>query len=107
MAIVRIDDIHFYTAITESAQQCWAMKKWLKGNNVEFVSMHYTDDAQAAGVITALNTWWDNANITDFPILTYTEIHDDLSPSRYPRRYFTTLIDLAGSDFLEKYALGR
>ena len=104
MAITKIDDIHFYAAVTKDAQACWDMKNYLITNNIKFTNMLY-DDTQLDGVLASLSTWWPGANFTGFPILVYTEVHDDLSVSQYPRVYFTDVASLSASNFLELYNL--
>ncbi len=108
MAITKLDDIHLYTGLTEHAQQCWDMKKYLQDNGVKFQNLHYADDAQHPSVFKPLSTWWPNiVEFNAFPILVYTEVHDDLSVSQYPRKFFTNLEDLKASNFLELAKLGN
>lgn len=107
MALTKIDDICLYTALNEDAQECYELKKWLNDNGVSFQGLHYNDDSQLEEVFTALNTWWENANFTKLPILVYTEIHSDLSPMLYPKKFFTTLEEAKASNFLNDYKLGR
>jgi hypothetical protein len=103
MAITRIDDVHLYAAITAGADECWKIKQWLVENKIKFTTLYYGDDSQHADVLTALNTWWENPGFTDFPVLTYTEVHDDIGPSQFPRNYFKTLADIKASSFLQTY----
>jgi len=105
MAITKIDDVFLYVGITDGVTEANNIKKWLVANNIKYTLLFYGDDAQHADVIGALNSWWPGASIVDFPILVYTEIHDDLPPSQYPRKYFQTLVDLQGSNFLSTYTL--
>jgi hypothetical protein len=107
MAITKIDDLHLYAGITSTAQQIWEMKNFLNTNGVQYQLMFYGEDERHKELFDALNTWWNGANIVAFPILVYTEIHDDLPPSRYPRIYYTDLATLQSSNFLNDYKLGR
>jgi hypothetical protein len=107
MAITKLDDINLYTGLTEDAHACWEMKKFLTDNGVKHQVLHYSDDAQHPQVFGPLSTWWEDTKFTKFPILIYTEVHDDLSVSQYPRRYFTDLEVLKASNFLELYNLGK
>jgi hypothetical protein len=103
MAITKIDDVFLYVGITDGVTEANNIKKWLVANNINYTLLFYGDDAQHADVFVALNSWWPDTNIVDFPVLVYTEIHDDLPPSRYPRKYFQTLADIQGSNFLSTY----
>lgn len=107
MALVRLSDIRFYTGLTETAQQQWEMKKWLDDNNISYISMNYSDDSQHQQVFKSLNGWWPEANIINFPILTYTEIHDDLEVSQFPVKYFLDVATLSSSSFLQDYNLKK
>lgn len=107
MALVKIDDVFLYTALTATAHQCWLMKKYLQDNNINYTNLHYNDDTQLPDVFAPLNTWWTNVTFDEMPILIYTEIHDDLPPSKYPRKFFKTVADIQASNFLQEYQLGR
>lgn len=107
MALTKIVDCNLYSGLTQNAQECFDFKKWLEDNNVEFQLLFYNDSSQHELVFNALNTWWENAGITSFPIFVYTEMHDDLTPSRYPRKFFKSLADIQASDFLTQYRVGR
>jgi len=104
MALTKIDDIYLYAGITAGAAESFAIKQYLVDNNVKYTLMFYGDDGSHEGVFAALSTWFADRGtenpFTDFPILVYTEIHDDLSPSQYPRKYFTNLNDITNSNFL-------
>jgi hypothetical protein len=106
MAVTKIDDVHLYAGMTDGIIEANNMKKWLKDNNIEYTLMFYADESAHTGLLEALSSWWrddSNAAFTDFPILVYTEIHDDLPPSRYPRKFFKTLSDMQNSNFLSVY----
>jgi len=107
MALTKIVDCYLYSGFTEDSQACYDFKKWLEDNNVEFQLLFYSDNAQHASVFDALNSWWPGAELNSFPIFVYTEMHDDLTPSVYPRKYFKTLADIQASEFLTQYQLGR
>lgn len=107
MSFTKIVDCYLYTGLTEDAQACYDFKKFLVDNNVQFTLLHYNDDTQHQNVFDALNTWWDNANFTKFPIFYYSEAHPDLEPSQYPRKYFTSVDEMKSSNFLTDYQLGR
>jgi hypothetical protein len=106
MALTKIDDVHLYTGVTDGAAEGAAIKKWLVANNIKYQLLFYGDDSVHKQVLEALSSWWQgdpNSVFEDFPVLTYTEIHDDLPPSRYPKKYFKTLEAIETSDFLATY----
>lgn len=107
MALVRLSDIRFYTGLTETAHQQWEMKKWLTENNVNYITMSYADETQHQQVFDGFNSWWPEANISNFPVLTYTEIHDDLEVSQFPVKYFLDVTSLSSSSFLQDYNLKK
>ena len=103
MALTKIDDLYLYVGITAGAAESYRIKQWLTDNNIKFTLMFYGDDGQHDGLFSALSSWFpekQNDPFTDFPVLIYTEIHDDLSPSQYPRKFFTNLDDIVNSNFL-------
>ena len=103
MAIVRLSDIRFYTGLTETAHQQWEMKKWLIDNNVKFIVMNYADDSQHEEVFESFKNRIESIIVSQFPILTYIEIHDDLEVYEFPFKCFTDLESLQNSSFLEDY----
>lgn len=107
MALIKIVDCALHGGLTQDANACYEFKKWLQDNNIEYTMLFYVDDGQHQQVFNALNSWWQDANFNSFPIFVYTEMHDDLSPSQYPRKFFTSVADIKASDFLAQYALGR
>ncbi len=107
MALTKIDDVYLYTAMDHTAQACFEMKQYLQDNNVNFNHLHYNDDSQLPDVFAPLSTWWEGETFNAMPILIYTEIHDDLPPSRYPRKFFKTLDDLKASTFIQDYQRGQ
>jgi hypothetical protein len=107
MALTKIDDVQLYAGFTSTAQQTWEMKNFLDTNHIQYQLMFYGEDERHTELFSALSSWWPSSNITGFPVLVYTEIHDDLPPSRYPRIYYTDLNTLQSSSFLTDYQLGR
>ena len=80
MSLTKIDDIYLYTGLTASANNSFAAKKWFDKQGIEYIFMHYGNEAEHASLFTSLDTWWPGEHtFTDFPFVVYTEIHDDLS----------------------------
>lgn len=101
MAVSLIDDIYLYTGWTSSAQECYRIIDWLKNNNVKYSLMQYNDENQFAAVFSALNSWWEGATLSDFPVLVFTKIDLDKSPSEWQKIYYTTYDQLvADTEFL-------
>jgi len=111
MALTKIVDCYLYCGFTEDAQACFDFKKWLEDNNVDFQLLFYADNSQHKGVFDALNSWWPDLEsenkLSKFPIFVYTEIHDDLTPAKYPRKFFKSTAEIQTSNFLTQYQLGR
>jgi len=101
MAVSKIDDIYLYTGWTSNAQECYRVMEWLKNNNVKFTHLQYGDESQHESVFNVLNSWFPSANIDNFPIVVYTNMDLDLSPSQWQRGYFINLADIqADNNFL-------
>lgn len=95
MSVSRIDDIYLYTGLTETgAAECAKIKNWLTTNNVKYTLLNYNDEAQFSEVFAALNSWWKDSNISDFPVVVYTLMDLDKSPGEWVREYKTSLDSL-------------
>lgn len=108
--LTRIDDIHLYMGMTADAAECYEAKKFLVDNGIAFVPYMYGDDSAHAGLFEALTSWnmpGAPAQIAKFPFLTYTEVHDNLPPSQYPRICVYGAAALRNSDIVTKYKIGR
>ena len=101
MAVTKIDDIDLYVGLTETAQECWSIKKFLTDNNIKFRTLMYADDAQHEDLFAGVSTWWEGVTFDKFPFVTYTEIDIDVPPSQYPRKFAKTLADLQGGNFVQ------
>ena len=101
MATTKIDDVDLYVAVTEDAQACWEMKKFLTDNKIKFRLMMYADDSQHANLFSALSTWWPGETFDKFPFVVYTEIDMDIAPSQYPRKFAKTVADLQSGNFVQ------
>lgn len=100
MSIIKIEEAYLYTTLDHTHTACYEMKNWLDNNGIKYVHLHYPAENKTE-VLRPLNTWWENANLQEFPILIYTEVREDTPFSLSPRRYFTSLQDLQASSFLE------
>jgi len=108
MSLTKIDDIYLYTGLTASANNSYAAKKWFDEQGIEYIFMHYGNEAEHASLFAALDTWWPGEHtFTDFPFVVYTEIHDDLSPRNYPRICLYGLDNIVNSNLPQLYQLGR
>ena len=101
MAITKIDDVDLYVGLTADAQACWEMKKFLLDNNIKFRTMMYADDSQHKSLFDSISTWWPGETFNKFPIVTYTEIDPDLSPSQYPRKFSRNVAGLQTGNFVQ------
>lgn len=99
MAIIKIEEVYLYTTLDHTHAECYGMKKWLDDNGVKYANLHYPAELKN-DVFAPLDTWWTGVTFTDFPVLIYTEVRDDVPLSQSPRRFFTTLADAQASDFL-------
>lgn len=113
--LIRIDDIHLYTNIDWLATNpgdSHEAKDFMDSLGIEYTNLNYADPEQWPEVFSSLR-WWDFANIDgfhdfqDFPFLILTEVHDNLSPSRYPRRLYVGLDEIKDSGIAEQYLIGR
>jgi hypothetical protein len=84
MAIAKIKNVALYVGLTENGAECFNAKKILADNNISFKLLSYNETSQHASVFSALNTWrWgpdaELKTFTDFPIVHWTEHHDDFT----------------------------
>lgn len=106
----RIADIQLYMGLTAEVGDCYAAKKFLDDNGIKFAPYMYTDESQHQGNFDAISSWKlaGAPEVVDkFPFLIYTEIHDELEPSQYPRKMLYGLEALTGSDIVDLYKIGR
>ena len=83
--LVRIRDIHVYTALNEDAAECFNVVKLLQDNNVPFNHLNWKDGSDADNVFAPLNTWnftsdgvtFEQKTFTKFPIIHWRIIMDD------------------------------
>jgi len=94
-------------------------QKFFEENDVPVVLMNYHgSEAILEAALEPLRTWRFANKVTDtnkygtfdfqeFPFLIYTEVHDDLSPSQYPKIVLYGYDEIVDSNILELYQLGR
>ncbi len=109
--LTKIDDIHLYTcdAITPNTECAAAVQYFADNSVIDYTLLNYADPTQHADCLAPINTWWHNGEpeVTGFPFVIYTEIHDNLPPSRYPLVAIQGLDNITNSTFAEIYQLGR
>lgn len=85
MQLTKIKRVYLYTAICPRAGECWDILEALRGANVEYVHMHYSDDVEMQASVDALKTWtFHNGTeeiagdtIVDFPLVIWDAYYDD------------------------------
>lgn len=118
MSLVRIDDIQLYTnfnwdngVVEKPGFECMTAYNFLNENGVVYEHMNYGGDSDFPGSLPALSTWTfaGDRQITfeTYPFVIYTEVHDDLSPSQYPKVLLYGNDEIINSNIAELYQLGR
>lgn len=108
--LTRIADIQLYMGLTPEVADCYAAKTFLESVQVKYTPYMYTDPAQHAANFEAISSWkLEGAPevLDKFPFVIYTEIHDDLEPSQYPRKCIYGLDAIKSSGIAELYKTGR
>lgn len=120
--LTRIDDLYLYTNIdfqSGDIQMSHMAQKFFEEADVPVVLMNYNgSEAVLEAALEPLRTWTFSNMISDtnkygrfdlqeFPFLIYTEIHDDLPPSQYPKVLLYGYDEIVDSNILELYQLGR
>jgi hypothetical protein len=77
MAVVKIHEIVLYTTSAMNPIECHDAKAWLDHSGIQFINLHYNDPEQLPQVISALNTWWEGKQLSQWPFVVYKEQHDD------------------------------
>ena len=114
MAITKIDSIYLYTNLTwaegETSDSVEA-RKYLDDNGVQYIHLNYADPAQHEAALAPLRTWMFSdglhTEITDFPFIIYSEVHDDMDSSMYPKVLIYGLDAIKQSNLTDLYQLGR
>jgi len=104
MAIKKIEEVYLYVseAVTNSAENIEAVA-YMDHSGVPYTKLLYNDQGQHESVFSALNSWWTQhpykpqPAVDTFPLLVYTEVHDDI-PARY-----SPILYLAGIDAIKTF----
>lgn len=131
MSIIRIEQIYLYTdqvfeiktALDEAGNTIYEQPvvddttdsakaiQWLKDNNItDYVNLNYQDATTHDDCFRPLNTWlFENKTqeISAFPFLYYTEVHDDLPVNHMPIVLLYGLDEIVNSNLVELYQLGK
>lgn len=131
MAIVRIEQIYLYTdqrfepiieravdgsivSVSHSTDPDTDSAKaiqWLADNGItDYINLNYGDPEVHQACFDPLNTWQfvnKTANISSFPFMYYTEVHDDLPANQMPLVLLYGLEEIQNSNLAELYSLGK
>jgi hypothetical protein len=113
MAITKIDDIYLYTDLSwdpSEVSESVDAKAFLDACGLTYIHLNYADPEQHPFVFDPLSSWSfsdGSHKIETFPFVIYTEIHDDLSPAKYPKVLLYGLDEIENSNLTELYQLGR
>lgn len=108
MTITKIDDVYLYANDFQGPSDCFDAKTWLDENNITYQFMYYGNPDEYQRLFdSASENWSQQTPLSAFPFLIYTEIHDDLSPSRYPQVCLRSLDEIKNSNLELLYKLGR
>jgi hypothetical protein len=106
--LVKIKDVHLYTAFNEDVADCYTASKLLKDAGVEFKFLNFADQVDHyTQTLDALSSWplgvdGHNKKCTNFPILVWDECFDDWSSYR---RIAHGLSEIKVCDVLKKTKL--
>jgi hypothetical protein len=84
MNIARIKEVSFYVGLTEDAQACFDMKKFLDSQGISYKLLAYWDDQAHEGNFKAMSTWtWgekgEQREFTRYPVLTWQVFDEDFN----------------------------
>lgn len=82
--LAKIKEVYLYVALTEDAQACYEVKKFLLDNGIPFIQLSYMDDGQAAEALQPLETWtWgpqeEKRSFPRYPVVSWRCHFDDFS----------------------------
>lgn len=114
--LIKIDDICTYTHLTwkeTTPTNSTKLKEFMDLNVPGHTLLNYTDPDLLEAAMEPLRTWsfanygGETVDIDTFPFVIYTEVHDDMSPSQYPRVLLYGYDAVTSSNIIELYQLGR
>lgn len=114
MAITKIDSIYLYTDLTwaeDEVSDSVEARKYLDDNGVEYIHLNYADPTQHEAALSPLRTWLFtdglHEEINEFPLVIYSEVHDDIPSALYPKVLLYGLDAIKDSNITDLYQLGR
>jgi hypothetical protein len=95
MAIIKLEEICLYTSdIGTNAAEMVQAQAFMDHSGIPYTRLMYNNQQQHDDVIKIVNTWWTGDRtakpmppVTDYPFLTYTEVHDDIAARFSPITY--------------------
>lgn len=115
MAITKIDSIYLYTDLTWAegeVSDSTKAQKYLDDNGIQYIHLNYADPTQHEAALAPLRTWLFSdgllhEEIKAFPLVIYTECHDDMESAMYPKVLLYGLDAIKDSNITDLYELGR
>lgn len=120
MAIVKIEQIYLYTdqvfdtetrlPVVPDSDSAKAIAWFAEQGITDFVNLNYGDPAAHEDCFAPLNTWsfhGKTEEITAFPFVYYTEVHDDLPANNMPMVLLYGLDAIQNSNLSDLYQLGK
>lgn len=93
MAIIKLEEICLYTSdVGNNASEMVQAQAFMDHSGIPYTRLMYNNQEQHDHVIEIVNTWWSNRAdplppVTNYPFLTYTEVHDDIAARFSPITY--------------------
>ena len=93
MAIIKLEEICLYTSdVGNNATEMIQAQSFMDHSNIPYTRLMYNNQQQHDDVIRNVNTWWEAGAkpmppVTNYPFLTYTEVHDDIAARFSPITY--------------------
>jgi hypothetical protein len=114
MALAKIDEIFLYTDSGSQPIVTHELNAWFDHSGIPYSKLNYTDINNVKLVLDALNTWWQpdedtgitQPQVTEFPLVVYTEFHTDKPEYYQPRKYIQGKQNII-EQMPDLYSLGR
>lgn len=94
---MKITNIALYGGLDETVADTVAAKAYLDSLGVEYSNLFYSDPAQFDQVITPVNSWFDDIEITKFPFVVWDETATNGSTTR---RVATNLKEMKAANLM-------